>query len=216
MSTKTIPFEGLVDMTAIATDPQQSPQEPDRSSAQTPMAIFVSILAWWIRSSSRMNWMKNFECYLSILIWFLTCDVGWITITWCSLARGELALWLSLVSPKIFFTILSPDEVWVLATVASGLLYWGHLIFNNIIDLTALTLLYENWTELDDDIPVFHRADLQPKWTNLIINDLYNGTESTMNWLQLSNDTFLFRAALLPNWTISASLNHCWFSCWSL
>jgi len=25
------------------------------------------------------------------------------------------------------------------------------------------------------------------KWTNLIIDGLYNGTDSTLNWLQLNN-----------------------------
>lgn len=43
-----------------------------------------------------------------------------------------------------------------LGTVASGLLSWGHLIFNTITDLTALTLLdVRKWTELEDDIIVF-------------------------------------------------------------
>ncbi len=32
---------------------------------------------------------------------------------------------LSLVSPKVFFSVLSPMEFWFLAAVASGLLSWG-------------------------------------------------------------------------------------------
>jgi len=54
------------------------------------------------------------------------------------LARGELALQLSQVSPKVFFSIVM--EFWFLATfaLAFGLLSWGHLIFNNIIDLPYL------------------------------------------------------------------------------
>ncbi len=44
----------------------------------------------------------------------------WITL--------ELAPRLSLVSPKVFFSILSQKEFWFLAAVASGLLSWGHLI----------------------------------------------------------------------------------------
>ncbi len=44
---------------------------------------------------------------------------------------------LSLVSPKVFFSILSPMEFWFLAAVASGLLSWGHFISSNIIDLIA-------------------------------------------------------------------------------
>jgi len=35
-------------------------------------------------------------------------------------------------------------EIWFLATAAFGFLSWGHLIFNNMIDLPALTPLYEN------------------------------------------------------------------------
>jgi len=35
-------------------------------------------------------------------------------------------------------------EFWFLATVTSGLLSWEHFIFNNIIDLTVLTLLNQN------------------------------------------------------------------------
>ncbi len=46
-----------------------------------------------------------------------------------TMARGELAPRLSLVSPKFFFFfILSQREFWFLAAVASGLLSWGHLI----------------------------------------------------------------------------------------
>ncbi len=50
------------------------------------------------------------------------------------MARGELAPRLSLVSPKVIFSILSPMEIWFLATVASGLLSWIHFNkcrFNN-------------------------------------------------------------------------------------
>jgi len=32
------------------------------------------------------------------------------------------------------------------------------MMSNDIIDVTALTPLYENWTELDDDITIFSRA----------------------------------------------------------
>jgi len=35
--------------------------------------------------------------------------------------------------------------------------YRINLIFNNIIDLPALTPLYLNWTGLDDDMTVFSR-----------------------------------------------------------
>ncbi len=61
------------------------------------------------------------------------------------LARGELAPRLSLVSPKVFFSILSPMEFWFLAAVASGLLSWGHLISSDIIDLIAQILFKLNW-----------------------------------------------------------------------
>jgi len=33
-----------------------------------------------------------------------------------------------------------------------------NVIFNNNIDLPALTLSYKNWTELDDDITVYSRV----------------------------------------------------------
>ncbi len=39
-----------------------------------------------------------------------------------------------------------------LATVAFGLLSWGHLISGNIVDLIAQILFEENRTELDDNI----------------------------------------------------------------
>ncbi len=42
------------------------------------------------------------------------------------LARGELPPRLSLVSPKVFFSVLSPMEFWFLAAVASGMLSWEH------------------------------------------------------------------------------------------
>ncbi len=51
------------------------------------------------------------------------------------LAREEMAPRLSLVSPKVFFSVLSPMEFWFLAAVASGLLSWGHFISSNIVDL---------------------------------------------------------------------------------
>ncbi len=56
------------------------------------------------------------------------------------LARGELAPRLSLVSPKVFFSILSPMEFWFLSDVASGLLSWGHLISSDIVELIAQIL----------------------------------------------------------------------------
>jgi len=47
---------------------------------------------------------------------------------------------LSLVSPKVFLSNLSLMDFWLLATVALafGLLSWGHLIFDNIIDLCCI------------------------------------------------------------------------------
>ncbi len=56
------------------------------------------------------------------------------------LARGEMAPRLSLVSPKVFFSVLLPMEFWFLAAVASGLLSWEHLISSNIVDLIAQIL----------------------------------------------------------------------------
>ncbi len=51
---------------------------------------------------------------------------------------------LSLVSPKVFFSVLSPMEFWFLAAVASGLLSWGHLISSNIVDLIEQKLFELN------------------------------------------------------------------------
>ncbi len=60
----------------------------------------------------------------------------------CRLARGEMAPRLSLVSPKVFFSVLSPMEFWFLTAVASGLLSWGLLISSNIIDLIEQKLFF--------------------------------------------------------------------------
>ncbi len=59
---------------------------------------------------------------------------------------------LSLVSHKIFFSVLSPMEFWFLAAVASGLLSWGHLISSDINDLIAQILFKLNRDEMDDAI----------------------------------------------------------------
>ncbi len=50
----------------------------------------------------------------------------------------------SLVSPKVFFSVLSPIEFWFLAVVASGLLSWGHFISSDIVDLIAQILFKLN------------------------------------------------------------------------
>ncbi len=60
------------------------------------------------------------------------------------LARGEMAPRLSLVSPKVFFSVLSPMEFWFLAAVASGLLSWGHFISSDIVDLIEQKLFELN------------------------------------------------------------------------
>ncbi len=56
----------------------------------------------------------------------------------------EMAPRLSLVSPNVFFSVLSPMEFWFLAAVASGLLSWGHLISSNIVDLIEQKLFELN------------------------------------------------------------------------
>ncbi len=60
------------------------------------------------------------------------------------LARGEMSPRLSLVSLKVFFSVLSPMEFWFLAAVASGLLSWGHFISSNIVDLIEQKLFERN------------------------------------------------------------------------
>ncbi len=80
--------------------------------------------------------------------WALTI---WLCCSWnkllVRLPRGELAPRLSLVSPKVFFSILSPMELWFLAAVASVLLSWENFISSDIVVLIAQIL---NWTELDN------------------------------------------------------------------
>ncbi len=66
---------------------------------------------------------------------------------------------LSLVSPKVFFSVLSPMEFWFLSAVASGLLSWGHLISSNIVDLIEQKLFELNWagrciTEFNNEMPL--------------------------------------------------------------
>ncbi len=51
---------------------------------------------------------------------------------------------LSLVSHKVFFSVLSPMEFWFLAAVAYGLLSSGHLISSDITDLIAQILFKLN------------------------------------------------------------------------
>ncbi len=65
---------------------------------------------------------------------------------------------LSLVSPKVFFSILSPMEFSFLAAVASGLLGWGHFISSTIIDLIAQILFKLNYatTKFNNEM---HSAD---------------------------------------------------------
>ncbi len=58
--------------------------------------------------------------------------------------EGNWPLRLSLVSPKVFFSIPSPMEFWFLAIVTSGLLSWGHLISSDITDLIAQILFNLN------------------------------------------------------------------------
>ncbi len=79
--------------------------------------------------------------------WVL-CTI-WLCCSWnkllVRLARGELAPRLSLVSPRIFFSILPLMEFWFLAAVAYGLLSWRHLFSSDIVDLMAQILFKPNW-----------------------------------------------------------------------
>ncbi len=59
------------------------------------------------------------------------------------LHTGELSR-LSLVSPKVYFSILSLMEFWFLAVVASGLLSWGHFISSDMTGLIAQILFKLN------------------------------------------------------------------------
>ncbi len=95
---------------------------------------------WQILDSHRD--MTTGTRWVLYTIWLCCCS--WNKLLVC-LARGELAPQLSLVSPKVFFSILSPMEFWFLAAVASGLLSWGHLISSDIVDLIAQILFKLNW-----------------------------------------------------------------------
>ncbi len=126
----TDPCEDLID--GPSTDPQQRLREPDKPSAQT---LFTSFTCWHDVSSSR-------EVGWNILI-----DSNPQSDLWCSLeyshhihsfGQRRTGSWLSLVLFGFEF----------LVTVAFVLLSWRHLIFSNIIDLTALTPFDKNWTEL--------------------------------------------------------------------
>ncbi len=77
----------------------------------------------------KMSPIKRLRC--SVVVDFAAVGIELL----CRLARGEMAPRLSLVSPKVFFSVLSPMEFWFLAAVASGLLSWGHFISSNIVDL---------------------------------------------------------------------------------
>ncbi len=65
-------------------------------------------------------------------------------------------------SQGFFSPFLSLMEFWFLATVAFGLLSWGHLISGNIVSLIAQILFEENWTELDDE----STESLNQQWTD--------------------------------------------------
>ena len=98
------------------------------------------------------------------LIWLLTCNVARIIIihylfvgqrrTGTPTEPGFSQGFFPSFWPWRSFGSLPPSPL------AFGLLSWGHLNFNYITDLPALTL-YDNWNELDD-ITVFTRAAVQP------------------------------------------------------
>ncbi len=72
------------------------------------------------------------------------------------LAGGELVPRLSLVSPKVFFSVLSPMEFWFLTVVASGLLSCGHFISSDITDLISNPIEYS--IEFNNEIPLTEKC----------------------------------------------------------
>ncbi len=87
-----------------------------------------------------LNNKKKIDKQISVCCW--QSDFAAVGIELLGrLARGELAPQLSLVSPKVFFSVLSPMEFWFLAAVASGLLSWGHFISSDIVNLIEQKLL---------------------------------------------------------------------------
>ncbi len=61
---------------------------------------------------------------------------------------------LSLVSPKVFFSVLSPMEFWFLAAVASGLLSWGHFISSDIVNLIEQKPFDDAINEFNNEMPL--------------------------------------------------------------
>ncbi len=77
-----------------------------------------------------------------------------------SMSNAEMQNRLSLVSPKVFFSVLLPTEFWFLAVVASGLLSWGHFISSDITDLIAQILfkLNDDITEFNNEMPLTQKC----------------------------------------------------------
>lgn len=83
---------------------------------------------------------------------------SWIIITLYLFGQRKTGPQLCLVSPRVFSSFCHLMEFGFLSLSPLACLV-GHLLFNNI-DLTALTLLDENSTELDYDVTVFCRTAL--------------------------------------------------------
>ncbi len=83
--------------------------------------------------------------------WDKTSGTRWVLCTiWlcCSLELSWFRLnppnWAWFL-PRFFSPILSPIKFWFIATVASVLLSWGHLISSDIVNLIAQILFKLNW-----------------------------------------------------------------------
>ncbi len=77
---------------------------------------------------------------------------------WFVWPGGELVPQLSLVSPNVFFSVLSPMEFWFLTVVASGLLSCGHFISSDITDLISNPIEYS--IEFNNEMPLTEKWHL--------------------------------------------------------
>jgi len=111
------------------------------SSTRQPSALILNNLSPYRHDYFDFQTDGNGQI-LEMIQSYLTCNAAW-NIHCSFVGQRRTGPRLSLVSPKVFSPFCHLMEFWFLATaaLAFGLLRWGHLIFNNIIDLP-----YLRWT----------------------------------------------------------------------
>ena len=167
------------------------------SSAQTYGQLQLH-MAWWIGSSRKRSWMKYLNATDPILI----------SDFWCSLNHNHTVFvhWPEENWPADWAWFLHSVTWWSLGSLPlSPMACLGTLNIQQYYWFDWTDSMEENWTELDDGITVFFET---VKWTNLITDYLYYGTESTLNRLQL-NKWHGCLLELLYSWNeLFASLTH--------